>query len=215
LLAQTQGEFRLGSEAHLRGDLGPPPSLWVAYPLRGQVKSPAEGQRPLKTHGVKTHGDLAVADLAERARILALHSGGVATALGDAGIIHHPGALAEKRNHPLGQSAQEPARFPGGVGQKLLHRLVPGRGLFQAKHGGLQALTSTLLEESAHVGQGVLGATHVPQICHHLSDEVREAFLDSGRSLEGFCHLHLLATMISEDIVGCKGRCSCIELTKH
>jgi hypothetical protein len=75
---------------------------------------------------VHRDADLAVADLAERARVLALDSGRVLAVLGKAGVVENPGLHLDRGHHPLGDGAQHRGRLPGAVGEELLHRLVVG-----------------------------------------------------------------------------------------
>ena len=67
LLAEAGGKLGLRLEADRVRDLRLPPSLQVVAPLMGQVKAPAERQRPPLADRVQRDRDLAVADLAERA----------------------------------------------------------------------------------------------------------------------------------------------------
>jgi hypothetical protein len=115
--------------------------------------------------------DLAVADLAQRARVLALHPRRVAAVLRDAGVVDDPGQHAKLRRYPLRAGAHKQLRIPGRIGQELLHRLVASRRLAQPKQRRLQALATAVLNQAAHVHQSVLTLTHMRQRPHHLIDK--------------------------------------------
>ncbi len=118
--------------------------------------------------------DLAVADLAQRARVLALHPRRVLTVLRDSGVIDDPGQHSKLGRDPLRAGARNQLRLPRRVGQKLLHRLVAGRRLLEPKQRRLQTLASALLDQSAHIGQSVLPLTHMRKRRNNLRNEIGE-----------------------------------------
>ena len=79
------------------------------------------------------------------------------------------------RRHPLRAGPHQQLRLPGRVGQKLLHRLVPGRRLLEPKQRRLQALAATLLDQPAHIQKRVLPLPPQRQPPRHLLDETRPA----------------------------------------
>ena len=112
--------------------------------------------------------DLAVADLAQRARVLTLHPRRVLAVLDDPGVVDHPGQHAQLRRDPLHTRPHQRRRIPRRVRQKLLHRLVPGWRLLKPKQGRLQTLAAALLDQPAHIQKRVLTLPHMRQRPHHL-----------------------------------------------
>src|SRR5207249_4147549 len=73
LRAEVGGKRRLRLETDLLGDLRLAPPLLVVAPFLGQIQRPAQRQRAPPPDCAHADRDLAVTDLAERARVLALH----------------------------------------------------------------------------------------------------------------------------------------------
>jgi hypothetical protein len=105
-------------------------------------------------------------------RVLALHARRVSALLGDPGVVDHPGQNAELGGDPLRASAHEQLRIPRRIGEKLLHRLVPGWRLLKPEQGRLQALPATLLNQPTHVHERVLTLPHMRQRRHHRANEI-------------------------------------------
>src|SRR5439155_26182613 len=74
LFADAGRKCGLGLKADLVRDLRLAPTEEVVAPLLGQIQAPAQRQRAARADRMHADRDLAVADLAERARVLALHS---------------------------------------------------------------------------------------------------------------------------------------------
>src|SRR5207248_11759809 len=86
-LDQRAGKLRLRLEDDALGDLRFPPPLPVVAPLLGQVEAPAERQRSPLADRVHADRDLAVADLTERARVLALDPRRMLAILNDPRVV--------------------------------------------------------------------------------------------------------------------------------
>jgi len=218
LLAEVGGERGLRLEADPVGDLRLLPPLAVVAPLLGQVEAPAERQRAPLTNRVHAHRDLAVADLAERARVLPLHSRRVLAVLDDPGVIDHPRQHADLGRHPLGTATHEHHRIPGRVGQKLLHRLVAGGRLLEPKQRRLQTLAAPMLDQAAHVQERVLTLPPKRQRLRHLFNETSQPLAHADRRtlrLQHRFHPLLLRTMTAyTDAVRRGARGPFNELTK-
>ena len=184
-LDQRRGELRLRLEDDAGGDLRPPTPLVVDAPLLRQIEREAERQRPPLADRVQADRDLAVADLAQSARVLALHPRRVRAVLRDAGVVDDPGQHAKLGRHPLGAATDQKLRLPGRVGQKLLHRLVASRRLAQPKQRRLQALATAVLDQPAHIHERVLPLTHMRQRPHHPLDKREQPLARLARR-----HLH-------------------------
>jgi len=156
LLAQARRQRGLRLEPHRVGDLRLAPPLAIPAPLLGQIQRPAQRQRAPLADRVYRDRNLAVADLAERARVLALHPRRVLAVLDDPGVVDHPGRHADLGRHPLRARAHDQTRIPGRVGQKLLHRLIPGRRLLEPKQRRLQTLTAPVLDQAPHIQERIL-----------------------------------------------------------
>src|SRR5262249_32959475 len=125
----------------------------------------------------------AVADLAERARVLSLHPRRVPAVLRDTGVVDDPGDNADLRRNALGAATHEQCRIPGRVGEKLLHRLVPRRRLLEPKQGRLQALPPALLDQPTRVQKRVFALHTQRERLRHPLDKHSQpvAHLDRWR----------------------------------
>jgi hypothetical protein len=133
LANQRRGQLRLRLETHVVGDLRPPPPLEVIAPVRRQVQRPAQRQRAALPDGMKRHADLAVSDLAKRARVLPLDAGRATPILGETGVVNDPAGHLDTRRDTLCYIPQQIIRGPRRVRQELLHRLIPRTRLAQPK----------------------------------------------------------------------------------
>src|SRR6266511_3815724 len=175
LPAEIGGERRLRLKTDLLRDLRLPPPLTIVAPLLGQVEALAERRRPPLPDRVHADGDLAVADLAKRARVLVLHPRRVLAVLDNPSVVDHPGHHADLGRHPLSARPHQQLRIPRRIGQKLLQRLVPGRRLLQPKQGRLQALPAAMLDQATHVQLGVLPLTPEREVARDFPDERDQA----------------------------------------
>ena len=82
------GKLGLRLEDDRIGDLRLAPPETITAPLLGQIQTPAQRQRAALADRVHADRDLAVTDLAERARVLALHPRRVPAVL-DTGNNHN------------------------------------------------------------------------------------------------------------------------------
>jgi hypothetical protein len=218
LLTEIASKLRLRPEDDLVRDLRLAAARQVVAPLLWQVQRPAKRLRPPLADRMHADRDLAVADLAERARVLALHPRRMPAVLDDPGVIDNPSDDTKPRRHPLCTPANEQPRLPGRVSEKLLQRLVPCRRLFQPKQCRLQALPTTLLNQPAHIHKRVLTLPPQRQWTRHIFDKadqplahINHRHLDRKRSL----HPPLLPTMTADtDTVRGERRGPSNELTK-
>ncbi len=139
-------------------------------------------------------------------------------------VLDHAGVVDDPRQHtdlgrdPLRARTHKQPGIPGRVGEKLLHRLVPGRRLLQPKQRRLQALATTLLDQATHVQERVLTLPPKRQPISHIRNELGQPLAHPHRGrLECECSLHplLLRTMTATaDTVRHKARGPFNELTK-
>jgi hypothetical protein len=88
-LQHHPSKLRLGVKLHVFGDASHPAALPVSGPALGQVQLPIDQGMPAGAGVGQEHPDLAVLDPPGRARVLALHPGGLAALLEEPGLIHH------------------------------------------------------------------------------------------------------------------------------
>ena len=101
------------------GDLRRGASFGILAPLLGQIQRPAQRHRPLGADRMHRDVDLAVADLAEGAGVLALDPWRAHPVLGEAGVVEHPGLHLDLADHPLGGGAHHLHRSQGLTARKF------------------------------------------------------------------------------------------------
>ena len=105
---------------------------------------------------VSVHGDLAVADLPQRAGVLAGHPHGTLPLLGEAGVVgdQDPVSLAGPFEHPLDALAVEVVLVPVHGGEQALKSLLGGAGNILGK--GIAVLVGQFGQQPSQVTfQGV------------------------------------------------------------
>lgn len=128
----------------LRDPAGVPPRIFI--PLGGHEQSPVDRTGGLRGGGGDRDADLAVADLAQGAAVLAGDADRFVAELGEAGVVDHPGIGTDLDVHP---QRQVPA-----------HRLGPPRRLVDEL---LQALLVAVLQAVRHrLDRLALAVEHQP-----------------------------------------------------
>src|SRR5215217_2376794 len=130
-LQQHSGQLGLGPKRHLGRDAGSAAPRRVVGPRPRQVPLPVD-ERPPPGAGVgQEHPQLAVVDLAGRARVRALHPDRGGPLLEEPGLVHHQHRpwLAQVLHDIATQIIPDQVRVPVGGGQQPLHPIggpLPG-----------------------------------------------------------------------------------------
>jgi hypothetical protein len=126
LIEHVQHQLPLGPVPNPLGQLAgrPPLGHGGIVPALGQEQPPVERTRGLLGHGVDRHAKLAVGDLPERARVLALHPHRPAAVFGEAGVVHRPGDRVKGIYQAFGQAAADRPPVPRRHGHEVVQRLV-------------------------------------------------------------------------------------------
>ena len=170
-LDQVTRELDLRLEHNLVRDLRLAPPLCVLAPPLRQIQRPPKRHRAGLPDRVHRHPDLTVADLPQRARVLALDTGRVLAVLRKPGVIQHPRLNTDHRRDPLSDRLYDPRRIPRTIRQKLLHRLIVSI-LAQPQDQPLKRFTRPALDQPPHI-QAAVADLHrtVHRFRKHLARE--------------------------------------------
>ncbi len=148
LAQQGEGESPLLLQPHRVGHAGAGTPRGIAGPALGQVQRGAEQPGAGAGPEGRGHGDLAVPDFAQTARVLPRDADRVVALLGKAGVIEQQDATPF--GHLRAQDAPHGGRRPGRVGDEMLETLV-GRGVGQAREHRLHRLAGTIAQQPGDV----------------------------------------------------------------
>jgi hypothetical protein len=152
-LQHQLGKLRLGPKPDLlRNPRGAAP-LRVVGPAFGQVQLPVDERPPLAADIGEEDTQLAVVDLAGRARVLALHPDRGRALLQEARLVHyqHRAFLAQVLHYIGTQIVADPIGVPVGGGKQPLHAVG---GALVGVLGQLPAVLAVhVAEQAAQIGQ--------------------------------------------------------------
>ena len=155
----------------LLGDLRLAPAPPILAPLLGQVQRPAQRQRPPLTDRVHRHRDLAVADLAQRARVLALHPRRVLAVLDDPGVVDDPGQQRRSRAPPAPRRRAPARPDPKASRPETAASTRTGPRLLQPKQRRLQALAAACSTKPRTYKSAFSRCRRMRQLRRHHLDE--------------------------------------------
>ena len=113
--------------------------------------------------------DLAVADLAEGARVLAGDAHRVASRLGKAGVVDDPGERRDRLGHARRQALAHRLPLPGALAHELLQALLVAA--FEPRRHGLDRLAAPVKHQAAQVGLAPAALIASWQRAEHLGGE--------------------------------------------
>ncbi len=157
----------------------PPLPHPLVVPALGQEQPPIQRAAGLLGDGVDRHPELAVADLAERARVLTLHPHRAVTVLGEAGVVHRPRRRFQLADQPLGQAATDRPPVPRRDRHEMVQRLV--LHISQPLGHRLDRLAAAVQHQPAQVAQPTGTLIGAWQRLEHLGGEPLQASTDGGQ----------------------------------
>ena len=130
VVEQGQGNLWLGAELDILGDLGLLAAVRIEGPLLGQIQPGGDGPGQGAFGVVTVDGNLAVAGLAQGARVLPLHADGALALLGEAGVVEDEDgvAFAGKLHEGADALIVEVVVVEGDAGQQVVQALLAGVG---------------------------------------------------------------------------------------
>ena len=153
----------------LGGHVRPLASLGISHPGLGHKQLGAH--RPVERRGAGrvvgqifgAHHHLAVADLAQRARILRLDSHRLRPFLGQSGVVEdqHPARRRVDGQQALDARLIQGCRIPGRIGQQVLQAF--GRGSGDCRRDGLCGLVRQVGEQTGEVALHTVAAGVPPE----------------------------------------------------
>jgi len=165
-----------------RGNARRRPPIRIARPRRGQIQ--LEGQRPdaaVRDQGTR-HGDLTIADLAERATILPLHADRVRPLLRKSRIVDDPrrdrAVRLDFRYHVLANPGHHGVVRPFALADEMQQRLMLSRRPIRCRHGRhrLHALAIGRHEQTGAIARHCSVPARIAEAAGEIIDVRSKAF---------------------------------------